>query len=117
MKHDFEYVGFFTALCQKSNQDARFLDTLSDSTYAKKLVNSYLPGHEEEERDGSTLSNIGAPGDWDRTTQDDTVWVVDLAELVGRETYVKLAVSKSYRRKHHQGGPSTRTACAGLPTG
>ena len=106
-----------TAQSQKSNQGVRFWDTLSGSTYTKHQLISLLPSHEEEQRDRCTLSNVGAPRDRNRATQDNTVWIVDLAEFVGSETYVKLAVSKTYRRKHHRGVASTRVAGVEPPTG
>ena len=49
-----------------------------------------LPGTEEEEGDGGTLSDVGRPGGGDRAAQDDTVRVVDLAELIGRESYTHM---------------------------
>ena len=49
-----------------------------------------LPGTEEEEGNGGALSDVGRPGGGDRATQDDTVGVVDLAELIGRESYTHM---------------------------
>ena len=55
-----------------------------------------LPGTEEEEGNGGALSDVGRPGGGDRATQDDTVGVVDLAELIGRESYTHMV------RDHHK---------------
>jgi hypothetical protein len=46
-----------------------------------------LPGTEEEEGDGGALPDVGRPGGGDRAAKDDTVGVVDLAELVCGESY------------------------------
>ncbi len=56
-----------------------------DSTYLIRIKNTDLPSHEEEERDGGTLSEVCEPACRDRATDDDTVGIVDLGELVGSE--------------------------------
>ena len=62
--------------------------------------NENLPGGEEEQGDGCTLSDVGGPGRRDRTTDDDTVWVIDLAEFVCSENYGKKSLESVKIKKH-----------------
>ena len=47
-----------------------------------------IPGTEEEEGNRGALADVGRPRDGDGAADDDTVGVVDLAELVCCVTYI-----------------------------
>ncbi len=53
-------------------------------------MNCCVPGTQEEEGDGGTLADVGRPRDGDGAADDDTVGVVDLAELVCCVTYRRI---------------------------